>query len=360
MSKTKSLEESLNWLTRFSKNVAIVSTMHEPSQSLMPSIKRITPMLKDIGLSWNISMTEATRKRGSNAEEFYNHLNNNFKVNVDREKFPNIVPEDMIEANHVSALSLALSSGKPYVLYIDSDRLSMALNYYPDETQRVFNKAFERELMSEGVTILSRSPKAINTHLSSLVLTEQIIHHFYNKHLNVGQDFIDVASTGYLMASKDIEKMLRQNEYNGGEYLGAKCTFPHPKFIMSIINSNEKGVYSIPTEEMLRYEAPEQMRNDDRLKIINHSWTPECYEKITLSSRGVQEDIMSEKIEWVNRFSTVHQYLDVLNKLWLEPRNIKDEEMQRALKDVEDIMLIGQEERYFRNNSVDLFYRYSY
>ncbi len=66
----KTLDEKIDWLKGFSKEVVVASTMHEPNQSLMPSIKRITPVLKDIGLQWHISITDATRRSGKLAREF--------------------------------------------------------------------------------------------------------------------------------------------------------------------------------------------------------------------------------------------------------------------------------------------------
>ncbi len=285
-------------------------------------------------------------------------MRKNFSLSVDSDEFPNLPREDMIEANQFAALKLALKTDKPYVLYIDSDRLSLALNYYPEESVERFNGALRKANESSKVISFARSPRAINTHISSLVLTENIIHHFYNRHLNIGQEFVDVAAAAYFVRSEDLRKSVEQ--YKGGKFLRVRCNFPQPKILLDIVNRTGRGLDSIMTDNMLRYEAPEQMRNDGRIVFDRHEWTPECYEEVTLRSRSVQEEIMQNPAEWKSRFTNVAQYLKILDRLWLNPRGKSDNGLTEAVLEVNRILDDeGIAVDDYRENAARLFWKYN-
>lgn len=331
----QSIEESLNWLKGFSKEVAVASTIHEPNQSLFEGVRRITPILKDVGLDWYIAMTEATRTNGSRREDFYNLLSRNFNVKTDsglKDQFPNFDDgKDKIEANHYEVFLRAAKSGKPFILYMDSDRITVGANYYPSEFSESLNTALR--IAKEGkIVALARSPKAINTHLSSLVLTENLVHPFYNHELGVGTAFVDLLSTGYIVPSDKVDELL--SDYKGGEFLGARSNYPHSKVILALMAENGIGLESVQTDNILRYEAPEQMRGAGRIRINPHRWTPSHYDEVTLASRPLQEEIMQNRVEWRNRFMTAIQYLNVLDKLWIRPRGGQYQELTDLVRDL--------------------------
>src|SRR3989344_7854716 len=120
---------SMFLLGRFSSKVAIASTLHEPRGSLEEVMKHIRPTIRDAGLEWYISATEQTTKAAS----FWEYLQHCFPVTWDTKSFPG--SPSIIEANHISALKLAIgNTSREYVMYIDADRLTMAFAYYPNQT----------------------------------------------------------------------------------------------------------------------------------------------------------------------------------------------------------------------------------
>ncbi len=354
MRSTSDSSLELSSLREFAGKVAIASTLHEPMQSLLPAISRIASPLKDLGLEWHFAMTDATRKNGPNPQGFYNILSDHFKVCVDKEVFPYFPREDMIEANHIGALRLALESDKPYVFYGDMDRLCLGFNYYPDETQANLNTALNAVDGKNNIAVLGRSPHAINTHLSSLVLTEQVFHHFYNAHVKT-KGFFDVASAAYIVSSDKLRRAIET--YNGGEFLGVRCNFPEPKILFKMVKDSGSEIVPIKTHQMLRYEAPEKMRNDGRLKIANHVWTPEGYDQVTLASRSVQRALTQNPAEWNLRFTTLHQYLGVLNQLWIQPRGLKDAEIESTMGEIAEFNGKVSVDEYCKR-ACELFNRY--
>ncbi|MBM3233186.1 hypothetical protein FJZ18_03410 [Candidatus Pacearchaeota archaeon] len=351
----QNIEDSLNWLNGFAKEVAVASTMHEPDQSLLEGISRIAPILKDAGFDWHIAMTETTRTQGLRKEDFYNLLSKKFNVRTDsglRDQFPNFDTKDKIEANHYEVFLRAARSGKPFILYMDSDRITVGANYYPREFSESLNTAL-RIAKNGKIVALARSPSAINTHLSSLVLTEGLVHSFYNRELQVGSAFVDLLSTGYLIPSDRVERLL--SDYKGGEFLGVRSNYPHSKVILALMAQNGIGLESIQTDNILRYEAPEQMRGAGKINLGYHQWTPAHYDEVTLASRPLQEEIMQNPREWQNRFSTVVQYLSVLDKLWIRSRGEQCQELDNLVKEIS--CFSGSADEY-RSKAVELSKRY--
>ncbi len=350
--------EGLAGLEMIADKVAIASTMHEPNQSLLHAIARITPSLKDLGISWNIAMTAMTRDTGDRKEEFYNLLAGNFNVKVDADVFSKSPKGGMIEANHIIAYHMGVEAGKPFVLYTDSDRVSVAANYYPDEFARVVNTAVRIAEDENKVIALGRSPHATNTHISSLVLTERIIHYFYNKHLQLPA-FVDSTSASYLVPATLFEQILSQ--YRPDEtFLGVQSNYPQPKVLLHGATLGN-GLAPLVTHNMLRYEAPEQFRGSGEIVVPNHEWTSEGYERVILASRPKQEAIMNNPGEWhgIGRFTNVHQFLDVLKILHLQPYGKKDEELDKVIDEVQGFTgkLSGEE---YRAKAIELSSRYSY
>ncbi|MEK6825985.1 MAG: hypothetical protein AABY00_04315 [Nanoarchaeota archaeon] len=337
----RTLEETLQWLSGFAKEVAVASTFHEPDHSLLEGLQRLTQPLRELGLDWYLSGTAVSRNDKPNSGHFWNLLNN-FHATTDTdlpELFSQYNPKaDFIEANHYKVLLQAARSGKPLVLYMDLDRITVGANYYPQEFVDNLRAGLEQAKQGNVVSF-TRSPSANNTHLASLVLTEGIIHPPYNRALSIRNSFVDLLSTGYMAPAGKLAKLLET--YQGGEFLGVRSHYPHSKVMLQMMQENGMGLNAIQTDQMLRYEWPEQARGMGKFKLGKHEWTPEQYEKVTLASRPFQEETMQNPREWIGRFTTVHQYLNVLQKLWMEPRGKIDGELLVARAQVEELLAKG-------------------
>ncbi len=321
MSNSASIEK----LTRFARDVVIASTMHEPKNSLFDAIsKRVVPISKASGLEWYISATEATKPT-----ELFGLLQREFVVTSDIDAYP--LQEARIEENHYAAILLALShSSKKHVMYIDSDRLTIALSYFLDETIDALTEAMRRMVrLDPSIMVVNRTAAATVTHHLPLILTEGVIGYFYTKHLTDGKVRADPASTAYIMPRANLEKMLEG--YTGGVLEGNPCDFPQGKLLMMSTRYGKPAFYSV--NNPLRYEAPEQMRGSGIIVPKKHEWTARAYDELDYNASFKKAELEMIDGEWMLRYRTMVQWLDVLNKMYLAPRGIKDAELEKIIEE---------------------------
>ncbi|MBI2134274.1 hypothetical protein HYU11_06380 [Candidatus Woesearchaeota archaeon] len=308
-------------LSLFASKVAVASTIHEPKGSLMQAFtERAIPLVKEVGLEWYVSATESTDK------SLYSMLRSELTACLQTEFFPSNTP--LIEENHYSALLLALNcTTKQYIMYIDSDRLSMALSYYPEETARTLLRGLELlEHLQAPILVMNRSADATNTHHLPLVLTEGIISYFYTKAITGGRTRVDALSTAYIVNSMVIRNLLEG--YCGGFLAGTRCDFPQGKLlIMSMEYGNPAFICA---NNMLRYEEPEQFRGLGLLVPNVHEWTSAAYEELTYLSSAIKADLFQRREEWQLRYRTAYQWLDVLKRLHGTP----DHDLDRLMKEL--------------------------
>ncbi len=302
------MNEYTERLKRIAGKVVISSTMHEPQSSTLEAIRHIEPLLSGSGLQWCISATDKTRGDMLNPSDIYMFASANFNLLAESAQ-PLREGENGIERNHIQSLKLGLeSSSAPVIFYMDSDRFSMGLAYYPDETIEMLER-ISGQTIDGTTTIVGRSPSATNTHHTSLVLTESIINHHYSLHLPFDEGLTDVAATAHAFSRDVLEKLLRR--YQDGSALELSCSFPQAKLqLMARLLGATQSYFSV--NNPLRYEAPEQMRGSGKIEVPDHSWTPECYERVTLASRLEQANMESMPSEWRLRLSTVYEFLNVL------------------------------------------------
>jgi hypothetical protein len=199
----------------------------------------------------------------------------------------------------------------------------------------MLEKACEKET-DKKVVIVGRSPKAINTHHIPLIITERIIHHYYSRYLPFNEGLTDVAGTVNVFSREVLENLLRG--YDGGKALEIPCSFPQPKLqLMAKLQGATLDYFSV--DNPLRYEAPEQMRGSKRIGTNNHSWTPECFERVTLDSIVEQARLELKPQEWKLRFNTVREYLNVLMHYGMQLGfDFEDGRMDKTIKELDIIL----------------------
>ncbi|MBI4438891.1 hypothetical protein HY640_03085 [Candidatus Woesearchaeota archaeon] len=323
------------------ENTAIASTMHEPKGSLRDALyQRALPLIEAAGIEWYVSATEATEQsENQNARALVELLRSHAAYTTGEREYPKMAAP--IEENHFSALELALrSTKKANILYIDSDRLTMALAYYAAETAITLAAGL---ITGTGkITLFTRSEEAMRTHNKALRLTEGVINHYYTKYMGNGKK-TDPGSTAYMMPAETLEATI--TGYNGGAFLGIGCNFPQPKIILAAAQKTGLSIHLHEANNVLRNERPEQLRGEGMQELAKfsagHRYTPEEYERLTEQAAPFQEGEYTSLAEWRMRFRTMGQYLGVLDFLCLKPRGVRDLQMEEAVRQADAALVVA-------------------
>jgi len=292
------------------ERIALVSTCHEPKGSLEQALKeKVVPLVEENNIEWYVNATESTKK------EFYNYIEKDTSIKINTKKDILGIEGFGIEEDHISALvSYLKNSKKEFMLYTDLDRLSMAFAYFTNETLTSLEKIISKSDKNKIINVV-RSDYAMKTHHIPLRLTEETINHFYSKVFDIP---VDPGSTSWLINKDSAEFIV---DKCNKDYSNIKIDFPHPKFMLMLLDNNKK-LDSIIVDNMLRYEAPEQRRGANEIKVENHEWSPEGYEKVCEIDKKLNSEKLNSKKEWDKRIITMHQYIGVLDELYLKRNNI--------------------------------------
>ena len=166
---------------------------------------------------------------------------------------------------------------------------------------------------------------------------------------------IDSTSASYLVPTRIFEQLLSKYDSNT-TFLGVQAHYPQLKVLLAGGDIG-KGIAPFITKNMLRYEAPEQMRGAGKITVPNHEWTAKGYDQVTEASLPMQQQIMSRPGEWLARLKTTYEFLDVFKELYLNPRGIKDNNVDSVVSHLRGLPQDRSAAEY-RNISEDLSNQY--
>lgn len=293
------------------KDVLLSSTLHDLRGVFLDSITQASKVVLENYRGWVVNVTTATDQRVKDALLALTSLG----VFMTETDIANPIVGDKVENDHLYLLkqtvAVAKEVGVRKIQYTDGDRIITAATHYPEDLQKMADRALKLIDGTGSYVNFRRSLKDYFSHHPPLVQTEFEFNRLYSKVFGMP---IDIGSTAHGMSLDVVEEIIHRSPQMEA------VSFPHPKWLL-IAKEMGTQIESEETKRVLTFETPDQFKKEVRERIDRvaiHGDLPlapaspsyETVQQDYMATLGLASTVSSG--EWDMRFNTEGQYLTLL------------------------------------------------